>query len=324
MPSKYKIPKSDAIRLQKQDILATLSKIDKDEDARNRILNMENAFRDRLQTMTASLPVNESKFDRFGTSPYVLLFYAYERGYTSISQIDGDIVPAKVFSSMETSAGRMLEAVTLPVYGWETVLSVMHSEYSAIDGRNKKGEVCAVATLKSGPRCLNDEMSENFADTVLAHAGKWAEGFNLAKVEFTYGVLYGTPRKSNKKDWHILRNLVKKTKSLGGNVIHHCDNSWFCVIDVRGVEVTATVRIGLDWWTYLGGPTCALEVWTAMIRACILPGNIDDPTHRYQIGDLGQVVSIPPALEGYNVSLLQKSQLPWLFFVARHFCDELY
>jgi hypothetical protein len=166
-------------------------------------------------------------------------------------------------------------------------------------------------------------MSENFADTVLAHAGKWVEGFNSSKVEFTYGVLYGTPRRSNKKDWHILRNLVEKTASRGGEVVQPCANSWSCVIGVGAVEVTATVRIGLDWWTYLGGPTCAVEVWTAMIRACILPGEIDDPTHRYQIVDLGQVVSIPPALEDYNVSLLQRSQLPWLFFVARHFCDEL-
>ena len=30
------------------------------------------------------------------------------------------------------------------------------------------------------------------------------------KKDFTYGVLYGTKKQSNKKDWHILRNIFEK------------------------------------------------------------------------------------------------------------------
>jgi hypothetical protein len=29
------------------------------------------------------------------------------------------------------------------------------------------------------------------------------------------------------------------------------------------------------------------------------------------------------APQDFNVSILQRSQLQWLFFVARHFCDAL-
>ena len=68
---------------------------------------------------------------------------------------------------METSEGRMVEAVVLPIYGWQCVASEMHSSESVIDGRKLGSKVLQIATLKSGPRCLNDEMSENIADAIL-------------------------------------------------------------------------------------------------------------------------------------------------------------
>ena len=60
---------------------------------------------------------------------------------------------------METSAGRMVETIVLPVYDWEIVPSEMHSVNSALDGKRLLGDELRLATLKSGPRCLNDEMS---------------------------------------------------------------------------------------------------------------------------------------------------------------------
>ena len=74
------------------------------------------------------------------------------------------------------------------------------------------GRSCRLATLKSGPRCLNDEMSENFADAILENCQEWAREASVTEIDFTYGVLYGTKKQSNKKDWHILRNLNDKKK----------------------------------------------------------------------------------------------------------------
>jgi hypothetical protein len=84
-----------------------------------------------------------------------------------------------------------------------------------------------------------------------------------------------------------------------------------------------TVRIGLDWWEHLGGANCFVEVFSALIRACITPGTPDPVTHQYVIADLHGIVSTEAVSRDYNVSLLQRSQLPWLFLIARHFCDEL-
>ena len=89
------------------------------------------------------------------------------------------------------------------------------------------------------------------------------------------------------------------------------------------MDVDVTVRIGEDWWQYLGGPTCLVEMCVAMIRACVNPGESDASTHHYTIADLAQIVSTDCVPGDYNVGLLQRSQLEWLFFVARHFCDEI-
>ena len=43
----------------------------------------------------------------------------------------------------------------------------------------------------------------------------------------------------------------------------------------------------------------------------------------YTISDLAEIVSTRNVPEAFNSALLQRSQIPWLFFLARHFCDSL-
>lgn len=318
------IPKAKATVLKKDDLLATLQTIDRDPAARARVLELETAFRRKISTHIESLLPAESDFRKFNTSPFVLLIHAFHKRYSHVHQIERDILPAKQFSSMETSAGRMVEEVALPVYGWECVPSEMHTPNSALDGRKPGSVPFAVATLKSGPRCLNDEMSENFADAVISHASYWASSAGVRELDFTYGVLYGTARQSNKKDWHILRNLRDKVPHTPrGRVLLSPDNRWDCRCVIRGVRVNAAVRIGSDWWAHLGGPTCLVEVLSSLIRACVLPAAEARNRDAFVIGDLGQIVDMTVVPSDYNVSLLQRSQLSWLFLMACHFCDQL-
>lgn len=314
------LPRPIAKQLSKASLLLQLESVDRSEDSRNRVLSMENHFRRKIDSHVTSLPAGDAKFQKFNTSPYVLLIHARNKNYTKISEIENDILPAKQFSSMETSAGRMVEEVALPAYGWECVESAMHTSNSALDGRKTEHRLLRLATLKSGPRCLNDEMSENFADAILSHYRAWSTEAQRTKIEFTYGVLYGTPKISNKKDWHILRNIKEKCATA---LTIDPDDRWNCAFQQDGISVDVTVRIGLDWWEHLGGPNCFLEVFAALIRACIDPGTSDPNTHQYSIADLHDIVSTVSVSGDYNVSLLQRSQLPWLFLIARHFCDEL-
>lgn len=316
------LPRPLPIATSKSWLLEVLRWIDTSREATQRVLALENEFRRRITSHVGSLPAEDAKFEKFNTSPFVLMIHCLKRHYSRISEIEQDIMPAKEFSSMETSAGRMIEAVALPAYGWTIVPSAMHSPNSALDGKCLDGPTLKLATLKSGLRCLNDEMSADFANNIIDNFHAWARDDRVSSIDFTYGVLYGTPRQSNKKDWHILRNLDEK---LPAHMTVRPDGQWTCAFEKDGITVTATVRIGIDWWSYLGGPSCLVELCVALIRACVTPGDDADPKgQRYTISDLAQIVATTSVRRDFNVSILQRSQLPWLFFLARHFCDELH
>ena len=315
------LPRPAATIFSKATILANLSAVDVDAASRQRVLDLEAGFRKRVGNHLGKLTLADAKLAKFSTNPFVLLIYSQSKSYTRLSHIEQDILPAKLFSSMETSAGRMIEDVALPVYGWQNVPSGMHSPNSALDGKKLDLPALKVVTLKSGPRCLNDPTSENLASSVLAHGGAWLTANGATQLEFTYGVLYGTLKQSNKKDWHILRNIVEKLPSK--EVVTKPWNRWDCSFRLNKLPASATVRIGNDWWDYLGGPLCLTEVCTALIRACISPGEADAPGFAYRISDLSSIVSVPVSAAPFNVAILQASQIPWLFFVMRHFCDEL-
>jgi len=314
------LPKSPAIILSKNEILNQLQRVDSDTGSRERILRLENAFRRKIDSHILSLPAGDAQFKKFNTSPYVLLIHARQKKYTKLSELESDILPAKQFSSMETSAGRMVEEVVFSEYGWTVVPSEMHTANSALDGKKKERKIFRLVTLKSGPRCLNDEMSENFADAIIGNYQEWARESGIKHIDFTYGVLYGTQKMSNKKDWHILRNIKEKiTDSLSITP----DKRWNCQFSKNGVSVDVAVRIGLDWWNYLGGELCFIEVFTALIRACINAGSSDLNSYQYTISDLSNIVSTSGVREDFNVSILQRSQIPWMFLMAYHFCDQL-
>lgn len=316
------MPKPGPLTFNKSALLSDLLAVDQDTSARARVLAMEVDFRQRITQHVQGLPATDARFSKFNTNPFVLLIYSLQKAYRHISQIESAILPAKVFSSMETSAGRMVETVVLPVYGWEVVPSAMHSANSVLDGRRLEGNILKLATLKSGPRCLNDEMSENIADAILSNHQAWAQEAGVTEIDFTYGVLYGTKRISNKKDWHILRKIAEKLAD--GVVTISPEGRWHCQFQKDGVTVTVTIRIGVDLWNYIGGNArTSAEMYCATIRACIVPSDIQPNDHAFAIADLPEIVSLASVAPTYNVSLLQRSQLEWFFFVARHFCDAL-
>lgn len=308
--------------LSKRNIYAALAEIDSSDAARGRVLKMETGFRQKIDTHLAGLPAASAQFQKFNTSPFVLMFHSKRQQYRRVSEIERDIIPAKVFSSMETSAGRMVEEVVLPVYGWEVVPSRMHSVESVLDGRKLEGHDFLAATLKSGPRCLNDEMAQQIGRDVAANVAQWASNRGTNQVDFTYGVLYGTKRQSNKKDWHILRSIAEMLPT--STTVHHSHKGTWCIGYNRdGLHVTATVRVGIEWWNYLGGENAWLEVCIAMIRACILSDSPRTDVPDYVISDLEAILDSSGLPSDFNVAILQHSQIEWLLFLARHFCDGL-
>lgn len=316
------LPRTSAFPITKSSVLKSLRVIDSDKMSRQRVLDMEIQFRTRIGSHVSSLPLASARLERFNTSPFVLMFYCKQRGYNHVGQIEKDILPAKLFSSMETSAGRMVETVALPVYGWGAVPSSMHSDESVLDGRKLEDNTLKLATLKSGPRCLNDEMSKDIATDIVRNCFGWANQSGVKQIDFSYGVLYGTKKISNKKDWHILRNICELVGT--NNIIESADGQWRCVFKKDGIKVAVNVRVGYDWWTYLGNnPQTFIELCVALIRSCVEPTNTIDDVNNYIISDLISITSTDIVPVAYNVGILQRSQYPWLFFLVKHFCDEL-
>ena len=315
-------PPSADFLISKQDIYAALLRIDADDYARRRVLSMETGFRQRIATHLRGLPTADARFQKFNTSPFVLLFHSRNRNYSHVSQIEQDIIPAKVFSSMETSAGRMVEEVVLPAYGWAVVPSKMHTAESILDGRHAGRTDFRGVTLKSGPRCLNDEMAQNLGRDVAYNAPIWAKSHGSQDIDFTYGVLYGTKKQSNKKDWHILRSIAEALP-ISAKIGTPHRGGWTISYHLDGLTVTASVRIGIEWWSYLGGPDAWLEVGISLIRACIDPAGARNGTPAYVISDLAQILDTSTKPNNFNTSLIQESQLEWVLFYARHMADGL-
>lgn len=319
MPRNPDLPRPAPKVISKAELLNQLYYIDSKEDSRSRVLNLETQFRRHISSHVDALPAKSANFSEFHTSPFVLMFYCKQKGYHHVSQIEQDILPAKLFSSMETSAGRMVQHIVLPIYGWENVESSMHSPGSVIDGKKLDPDILRLATIKSGPRCLNDEMSKDIADDIVGHAEQWAEEYDVDHIDFTYGVLYGTRKQSNKKDWHILRNIVESHGTRF--IIDHPRHKWKCSFRIRGIRVDVSIRIGTDWWSNLGGEFALIEILTALIRSCVIPTTSIQKDYKYIIADLGEIISTSIIPSEFNVSLLQRSQLEWLFFLSKHYCD---
>lgn len=87
------------------------------------------------------------------------------------------------------------------------------------------------------------------------------------------------------------------------------------------LRVSATVRVGVEWWDYLGGPDTWLEVCCALIGACVIPVTVPQSAPTYSISDLHSVLDMSGLPSGYNVAILQRSQLEWVLFLARHLTD---
>ncbi len=87
------------------------------------------------------------------------------------------------------------------------------------------------------------------------------------------------------------------------------------------------MKLGLDYWNYLGEALQAdafTEFAAAFIRAAVR-ASTEAPSQSgvVLLPDLQEIASLDAVPANYNVALLQRSQLAWLFLVAAHYCDEL-
>lgn len=166
-----------------------------------RVANLEKALEARMRQINARSPAIDGK----STNPFVLAAYAHLFDVQHLKQVDDIVAAAKVFSSIETAAGRVVEDVIPPFYRWQQIDSPGHTVLSEIDSARVVGDTVELVALKSGPMYINDSMVSQIANAIGTHWTAWSDHWGVDKVRYIVGMNYSTAKSSNKKDWHIVR-----------------------------------------------------------------------------------------------------------------------
>jgi len=276
-----------------------------------------------MRQINARSPAIDGK----STNPFVLAAYAELFDVQQLKQVDEIVAAAKVFSSIETAAGRVVEDVIPPFYGWMQVGSPGHTVLSEIDSARVVGDTVELVALKSGPMCINDSMVSQIANAISNHWVEWSNQWGVDKVRYIIGMNYSTAKNSNKKDWHIIRLAEAHIAGQGANVSSSSTtpngkrpiaNSFFQA-DLGGKELRVETLQGRDLWAHIGDSNDAfLQVCWAMAKC--LDAVAVPPGGNYSTGEMHEIVDFASRL---NVADVSDAEKQWLVLFARHFVDKL-
>lgn len=277
-----------------------------------------------MRQINARTPAIDGK----STNPFVLAAYAQLFQIQHLKQVDDIVSAAKVFSSIETAAGRVVEDVIPPYYGWEQIDSPGHTPLSEIDSARIVGDTVELIALKSGPMCINDSMVSQIANAVANHWRHWSDHWGVSNVRYIVGMNYSTARNSNKKDWHIVRLAQERAAALGATISASCMTPQAArplahpsfTAESGGKTLRVEALQGRAFWAHVGGGDHAfLEICWAMakcMQALAVPIGAEFTT-----GQLAEIVRFADSLDVPEVSAAEKQ---WLVMFARHFVDELF
>jgi len=313
------------------DVLPALSRVAADPQAMRRVAAMASAFSARFSVANAATPA----IDGVSTNPFVLAAYAQRAGLTSPYQIDAALVGAKMFSSLETASGRIVEDIVPGMYGWSQVPSAAHSVLTEVDSADARASgLVRLIALKSGPACINDTMAKRIGNAVAEHLLAWAAHWGVTSVEFTVGMNYSTPSNSNHKDYQAVRLAEVGLRAAGATINRSCEAPPLAgqkrpvalagglQATLNGVTLTMRERQGIDLWDYVATPTpdVVMEISCALAKAAA-PSAVLAPAPALTTS--GLVAAVAPGGLRPPPALLTDAQLPWLFLFLRHYVDEL-
>ena len=292
-------------------------------DKFQQVSQLSTALETRMRQINARSPAIDGK----STNPFVLAAYAELFDVQQLRQVDDIVAAAKVFSSIETAAGRVVEDVIPPFFGWQQVDSPGHTVLSEIDSARVVGDTVELVALKSGPMCINDSMVSQIANAVSNNWLDWSNHWGVDKVRYIVGMNYSTAKNSNKKDWHIVRLAEERVAGQGVNVSSSCTTpdgrrpiaSSFFQADQGVKELRVETLQGRALWAHIGDSDDAfLQICWAMakcLNAVAVP-----PGGNYSTGEMREIVDFASRL---NVADVSDAEKQWLVLFARHFVDEL-
>lgn len=287
------------------------------------LAQLRTALAGRIQQINTRTPSIDGK----STNPFVLAAYAELFDVNTLKQVDDIVAAAKVFSSIETAAGRVVEDIIPPFFGWEQVNSPGHTVLSEIDSARIVGDTVELVALKSGPMCINDSMVAQISSAVSTHWKAWGQHWGVGKVHYIVGMNYSTAKNSNKKDWHIVRLAQSGVEQAGDQITSSCI--------LQGTRLPAAVPFfeaqsaqkqlrvetmqGRALWAHMGGDAEAfLHICWALVLC--LDTTAVPPNGSYTTEQMNEIVDFSTGLNGHAATEAQKQ---WFVLFARHFVDHL-
>lgn len=181
------------------------------------------------------------------------------------------IFGAKLYMALETAFGKSVEDVVMPIYpaidaeaGWKEHPKKVEEMSGDARGEDlvwqKVDKYCVVddtaylATVKSGPRTLNESTTDSMKSDIAEHSEAWLEGTQerhsqVENLEVIIGLTYGTDNTTNNKEMRILLKLVEEgfeevNRGRQPGVVVHPDND----------DIKVHSKVGIDFWSLVANP----------------------------------------------------------------------
>lgn len=314
------------VQLSIQEVTDFLELVSNGTDAAlmDRIPRLQEQLAQRMRQINARAPAIDGK----STNPFVLAAYAELFDVETLKQVDDIVAAAKVFSSIETAAGRVVEDVLPPFYGWTQVYSPGHTVLSEIDSAKVNGDSVSLVALKSGPMCINDSMVSQIANAISNNWREWADHWGVRQVRYVVGMNYSTAKNSNKKDWHIVRLAEERLAESGVTITSSCINatnprpiaSSFFTAEHDGYSIRCETLQGRNLWEFIANSSSAfLEICWAMMKCLNVVASSSGQANFTTDGML-EIQEVAHEIEVDGISEAEKQ---WLLLFARHFVDEI-
>lgn len=234
---------------------------------------------------------DKKDIDDYRLNPYAITAISGILDFESVDEISEFIFGAKLYMSLETAFGKSVENIVMPIYpipdvetGWkehpEKVREMKSDSRSEDLVWQKIDKYCVVnntaylATVKSGPRTLNESTTDSMKSDIAAHSETWLEGTKkhhpeVDELEIIIGLTYGTDNSTNNKEMRVLLKLVEeefkeKDRQNHPGIIVHPDNQ----------NIIVHTKVGIDFWSFVANPHdpqsaefAFLEVMLGLIKA---------------------------------------------------------
>lgn len=271
----YAAVKAHASHYDAKEVAALMEQVD-----RNRVQSVSGSVADYIRINVPLLLEGKSKLADYRTNPYVLLATAQMRQLTDSEKFASFLFNNKLYMAMETSFGKSIESVLvggypLPSHSTKWVnppeKEAEFKTYAGLTNEEKAGRRTAsvwreidrsctvgnrrfLASIKSGPNCINDTQVTAMETAIANHHAKWFDQTrrsyaDIDSLDIVIGITYGTDRTTNNKENQILVKLGQH-----GFIEEDRHSKPGVMIDKATRRVRVYRRIGRNFWSFIGNP----------------------------------------------------------------------